>query len=52
MGDIVKFVGGGPGGNQTGRGKYYISTVTPNPSAAGFNESGNWVQLECYNEPA
>tara|TARA_R110000787_G_scaffold251055_2_gene356575 strand:+ start:1513 stop:2178 length:666 start_codon:yes stop_codon:yes gene_type:complete len=52
MGDIVKFMGGGPGPNQTGQGRYYISTATPNPVGPGFNESGHWVELTCYNEPA
>tara|TARA_R110002020_G_scaffold292835_2_gene508269 strand:- start:54467 stop:55129 length:663 start_codon:yes stop_codon:yes gene_type:complete len=52
MGDIVKFMGGGPGANQSGRGRYYISTTNPNPAGPGFNESGHWVELTCYNEPA
>ena len=52
MGDIVKFMGGGPGANQSGRGRYYISTTNANAVGAGFNESGHWVELICYNEPA
>tara|TARA_R110002020_G_scaffold235_9_gene1305 strand:+ start:3000 stop:3659 length:660 start_codon:yes stop_codon:yes gene_type:complete len=52
IGDIVKFMGGGPGGTQTGRGRYYISIVDPNLPVAGFHEDGYWVELTCYNEPA
>ena len=49
-GDIVKFMGGGPGVDQTGRGKYYISIVEPNPVNTGFHENGHWLKLECFRK--
>ncbi|QDP52765.1 MAG: hypothetical protein Unbinned838contig1000_16 [Prokaryotic dsDNA virus sp.] len=48
MGDIVRFMGGGVGANQTKRGKYFISITEPNPMNTGFHESGHWVELKCY----
>ncbi len=51
-GDIVKFMGGGPGAVQKGKGKYYISIVPANSVGSGFHESGHWVELECWDEPA
>ena len=50
-GDIVKFMGGGPGAIQTGRGKYYIAAFSPTTTGSGFFESGHWVELQCFNEP-
>ena len=47
-GDIVKFMGGGVGANQTKRGKYFISVSSPNPMGAGFHESGHWIELKCF----
>ena len=47
-GDIVKFMGGGIGADQTRRGRYYISIVAPNPQGFGFHESQHWVELKCY----
>lgn len=47
-GDIVKFMGGGIGLNQTKRGKYFISITEPNPMNQGFHESGHWIELKCY----
>jgi len=52
IGDIVKFMGGGPGPNQTKRGRYFISIADPNPTMGGFHENGHWIELKCYNEPA
>ena len=52
IGDIVKFMGGGPGAIQTGRGKYYIAASSPTTTGSGFFESGHWVELQCFNEPA
>lgn len=48
QGDIVKFMGGGIGANQTKRGKYFISITDPNPQGAGFHESGHWKELKCF----
>lgn len=48
FGDIVKFMGGGVGANQTKRGKYFISISSPNPMGIGFHESGHWIELKCY----
>jgi hypothetical protein len=47
-GDIVKFMGGGIGADQSKRGKYFISITAPNPQGAGFHESGHWFELKCY----
>ena len=47
-GDIVRFMGGGIGGDQTRRGRYFISITSPNPMSIGFHESGNWIELKCY----
>lgn len=47
-GDIVKFMGGGIGLDQTRRGKYFISITAPNPMNTGFHESGHWIELKCY----
>tara|TARA_R110000765_G_scaffold183922_3_gene289748 strand:- start:361 stop:1026 length:666 start_codon:yes stop_codon:yes gene_type:complete len=48
--DIVRFMGGGPGSNQTKRGKYFISITDPNPVGAGFHESSHWIELECFRK--
>ena len=43
-------MGGGPGSNQTKRGKYFISITDPNPVGAGFHESSHWIELECFRK--
>jgi len=49
-GDIVKFMGGGPGANQNRRGEYFISIACPNPTNTGFHENGHWVELKCFRK--
>jgi len=47
-GDIVKFMGGGIGVDQTRRGRYFIAINSPSPMGAGFHESQNWIELKCF----
>jgi hypothetical protein len=49
-GDIVKFQGGGPGVDQTKRGRFFISIADPNATGFGFHESEHWVELECFRK--
>ena len=49
-GDIVQFMGGGPGLDQSGQGKFYISVADPNPVNTGFHENQHWVELECHRK--
>ena len=47
-GDIVKFMGGGIGVDQSKRGNYFICITSPAAAGIGFHESGNWIELKCY----
>ena len=47
-GDIVKFMGGGIGVDQSRRGNYFICITSPAPAGAGFHESAQWIELKCY----
>ena len=49
-GDIVQFMGGGPGLDQSGQGKFYISVADPNLVNTGFHENQHWVKLECHRK--
>ena len=44
------FLGGGPGLDQSGQGKFYISVADPNLVNTGFHENQHWVELECHRK--